>query len=341
MLGLGEVDLIEGGRETIFVGDAFVHRTTPDLKWPVGRFECPSVAQLKCQLEEQTVRDGGHGAALTVVDGIDIGELQATLKTEDRAMVQIASNFNCLEVPNRGCPPDYGRLVTGYATDSTQGPAASFGVPAASLFRAHYPFFEAGTPPSEWGQTKDRQIELLSDVARFYGRCNNGKVTLTGKEEALTPDQVTTVADAIRVGIQSDAEVVFGRGANYDKPVELLPRPYALVDQVLSASVNWNSCGSRPPQGILECLTRAALRASYDGAYLSAMLRGRHLLLLTLIGGGVFDNPEDMILQEVAAAHARWCHHPKCSIREVRVCLFQDGVAERIEAVLRDYLESQ
>lgn len=49
-----------------------------------------------------------------------------------KAMVQIASNFNCLEPlgtsrhngafrnPSRGCLPDYGHLVERYCVDATQ-----------------------------------------------------------------------------------------------------------------------------------------------------------------------------------------------------------------------------
>ena len=74
----------------------------------------------------------------------------------------------------------------------------------------------------------------------------------------------------------------------------MLEEPYPMVDQVISASVNWRSPGARPAQEQLLSLTRAALRAAYEGAYLAAIERGRHLLLLTLIGGGAFGNPQDL-----------------------------------------------
>ena len=125
----------DGGGELCF------RHTDGETLWRAGRFECPTVAELRRRLAEQQ-HVAVESFPITVADGVDIGRLQASLTTEDRALVQVASNFNALEVPSRGVPPDYGGLVTGYATDSTQGPAASFGVPAASLLRAHFPFHD-------------------------------------------------------------------------------------------------------------------------------------------------------------------------------------------------------
>jgi len=257
-------------------------------------------------------------------------------------MVQIASNFNCLEVPCRSHVPCTGNLVEGYAKDSTQGPAASFGVPAASLFRAHFPFSAAGTDSCTWGQTAERQIELLSDVRDFFGTCVNGKVTLTGGERALSSDAVADVSSAIRVGVHTDAQVVFGRSKHAAGQVCLLPAPWAFVDQVLAASVNWGDAGLCPSHAHLERLTRAALRASYDGAYLAAISRKRQVLLLTLVGAGVFGNPKGMVLEELAAAHARWADHPASSLREVRLCLFEKevDVAADVGATLQRLLQA-
>lgn len=334
-LGVSEKELLASMREQVFADGAFVHAAT-GRRWPAGSFERVSVNELGRSVAELPAREPDPaarvGAALKVVDGIDIGRLQATLRTEDRAMVQIASNFNCLENPSRSCEPDYGHLVEGYASDTTQGPAASFGVPAASLLRAHYAFHDLGTPPSEWGQSADRQVDLLGGVRRFFGTCVNGKATLSGTEDPLGPGEIDAVAQEIQVGVHVDAPVVFGRcGAVL---LQVLQEPFPVVDQVLSASMNWGSPGVRPQQEQLNSLTRAALRAAYEGAYLAAIRRGRRLLLLTLVGGGSFRNPEQMILEELARAHARWAAHPASELEEVRLCLYPRGEAPRVESAL-------
>ena len=151
------------------------------------------------------------------------------------------------------------------------------------------------------------------------------------------------VAEQMRIGLHTDAEVVFDRAERQptSRGVQLgvLPsdaRP--LVDQVLSASVNLNSPGEvggpeAEREERLDNLVRAALRAAYQGAYLAAILRERRTLLLTLIGGGVFGNRRDAILQAMAEAHAEWA--PRSKLEHVRLCLYAPGSAEAVDADLR------
>lgn len=300
--------------------------------WQAGRFTWPSVAELVQQVDALPAAKDPPRTELVVEDGVDIGKLQAKLTTEDRAMVQIASNFNCLECASRVSLPDGGRLVSGYAADCTQGPAASFGVPAASLLRCHYAFYDAEGDPSRWGQTAERQVELLADVRQYFGTCVNGKMTWDGKEDELKAGQVGEVSQAIRVGVHEDAQVIFSK---WRRTLTKLPEPFPLVDQVLVASANWGDSGMMPSKKQLEHRTRAALRAAYDGAYLAAILRGRHLLLLTLVGGGSFSNPIAMVLDELAAAHKRWRKHPASVLRKVQLCVYEEGSAKSIQKMLR------
>ena len=92
---------------------------------------------------------------------------------------------------------------------------------------------------------------------------------------------------------------------------------------------------SSPEQ--LEQLVKAALRAAYQGAYLAAIARGQKLLVLTLIGGGVFGNRREDILDAIAEAHAAWA--PLSKLDEVRLCLYQRGTAEGTRAKLERLLE--
>ena len=59
---------------------------------------------------------------------------------------------------------------------------------------------------------------------------------------------------------------------------------------------------------------------------------------LTLIGGGVFSNPQEMILEELAKAHAEYAQHPASQLREVRLCLYPLGTAEPTEKKLKKLL---
>jgi hypothetical protein len=332
MLGATENDLIAD--RAAFYKDGAIASRSLTRDWTTGSFVTPSVAELRSSVSELgAAAEHARSVPLRVVDGIDIGILQGTLKTEDCAMVQIASNFNCLEVPSRGAHPDYGHLVEGYATDSTQGPAASFGVPAPCLLRCHYAFHNESTDANSWGQNSSRQIELLENVRDYFGTCENGKLTLAGTEQLMSCEAIDGVAEQIRVGVHHDAQVVFTRSQTRGL-LQVMPEPFPLVDQVLSASVNWRSPGQPQSNEQIEVLTRTALRASYAGAYLAAIQRGRRLLLLTLVGGGVFGNPEDMILEEIAKAHAQFSGHLHSKLEEVRVCLYPRGTAIGVQGRL-------
>ena len=59
---------------------------------------------------------------------------------------------------------------------------------------------------------------------------------------------------------------------------------------------------------------------------------------MTLIGGGAFSNPQEMILEELAKAHAEYAQHPASQLREVRLCLYPLGTAEPTEKKLKKLL---
>jgi len=325
-LGVGEKELVRDPtiRQDIFDAEkqCFLHLDTGE-SLPVGHFHLKSVFELECQLTDSESAPGptpfGRIVPLTIQDDVDMGELQATLTTEDKAMVQLTSNFNCVEVPTRRVWPDNGHLVEGYPNQFTQAASASFGVPAAALFRCHYCFHAPDVSPSDWGQTTHQQLELLDDVRQHFGTCINGKLTLSGSEEELTADKIESVHLQIKVGIHEDCEVVFDR-ADDSNELRILPEPWQRVDQVLSSSANWHSAGVATDTH-LSNVTRAALRASYRGAYLAAIRRQRRRLYLTVVGGEIFGNPLEMILGELAEAHKQLAAHPSSCLQEVVLCL--------------------
>lgn len=256
--------------------------------------------------------------------------------TEQRVMVQLASNFHCLENGSPSKPADCGNLVSNYAMDCTQGPAAAFGVPAASLLRAHCAFKADGKPPSEWGQTSERQVNLIEDLcqAGYCGDCQNGKARLFGRERPVTPEILDEVANTVKVGLHSDAQVVFRRGSNRGN-ITVVQDPQT-VDQVCSATLCYGFANRihDPPKEQLENLTRALLRAAYEGAYLAAIVRQRKILLLTLIGGASFGNPHELILAELKRAHGKFASHPASQLEEVQLVLYERGAAESYQTTL-------
>jgi hypothetical protein len=278
---------------------------------------------------------------LSTRSGIDIGNLQGNLSTEDCAMVQVASNFNCLENPRRNtCML---RLVDKAHRDITQGPAAVFGTTSAYLYRCHfYPI-----------------VNLLKNVSGHFGIPINGKITLTGDEILMTTRrQVHMNADQICIGLHQDCPILFGRTSQKDliyigqhqltqndnthcdddeeAAAAAQQLEFPLVDHVLNASINLHDFGvdTHLCDTTISNLMRSLLRAAYEGVYLAAILRKRKVLYLTLVGGGSFGNPIPLIVDEIQRAHDKWAGHPASILQEVVICLFSRRDEQQVLAAL-------
>jgi hypothetical protein len=314
LIGIDEQALIKTTDRSRFI------RSIDDLKYfvdkndnltPIGDFNEYTINELKRMIKCLHVKEQHNSKIdITVKTKVDIAILQATIKTTDHAMVQIASNFNCLEGGSIDTFPDCGNLVETAHTDSTQGPAACFGPLAAYLYRAHF------VMPDYMGQTRFDQINLLSNVEEYLGKPINGKSNLTGIEKPVT--DIDELVGEIKIGLHRDAAIIYAR--NNKK----FDAPYETVDQLLTASFNLNRHSQQTTRENLENIVRTTLRASYEGTYLSAIYRQTKTLYLTLVGGGSFMNPTKMILEEMQLAHSKWANHKKSKLENVILCVYPD-----------------
>mmetsp|Transcript_34093 Transcript_34093/g.81990 ORF Transcript_34093/g.81990 Transcript_34093/m.81990 type:complete len:413 (-) Transcript_34093:1869-3107(-) len=331
-------------------GGCFVNSKNGRL-FSYGTFSTPTIRELTEKIATLPCKDADGRSIrskedrlpvqLTTRSGVDIGALQGNLKTNDFAMVQVASNFNCLENPRRGTPLDSGRFVDKAYLDSTQGPAAVFGTTSSYLYRCH---FYGG------GQSLGRStINLLQHTSQYFG-VQYGKITLTGNEASIdTAAEIDDIVRDICIGMHADCPVMFGRDTRtliYNGPVArkfveyetTRPWSYPLVDHVLSASINLHDYMIGKNQNVkdrsMDILVRTLLRAAYEGAYLAAILRKRKKLYLTLIGGGSFGNPLPIVVDELQRAHRKWANHPSSVLEECVVCLFSQKDELEVRAVL-------
>lgn len=317
IIGIKESDLVNldsDSRLEFINGYTFINNTTYKPT-PIGIFRTLSLMELRqSQLDKSEKKLESQSCPLEVWENIDIGELQSRIKTSDKAMVQVASNFNCLEVPSKYMPPHYGNLIEKAHKDSTQGPAACFGPLAAYLYRAHFYEFSDGS----LGQTGENQINLLEDASNYFGFPPNGKFELRGDEDMI--ESIDEVTSLIKIGLHSDAAIIFGRTKSGLSI--LLDQPYPLIDQVFSASLNLNDYGKRTSKSNLIKICRTLLRSAYESVYLTAIQRKRKILYLTLIGGGVFSNPVKIILEEIVRSHKLYADHPKSCLKKVVLCVY-------------------
>ena len=269
------------------VVEVFVNQKTGSMT-PTGKFSTPTIGELRAVVdrllpalskhqEEEEDKQGAETKLpeISVLEGVDIGALQATLTSEQRAMVQVASNFNCLEVPSAYSKPDGGKLVDMASADHTQGPAAVFGTLSAYLLRTHFCFqndsdqqqdeaFETGVCQVDSNQVKEEQqqiirlpqrggvdpatnVNLLQNVREYCGVPVTGKLTLSGSETPmpLTEDSLQAVVDRVCVGLHTDCPVLFGRRAadkhqQQQQVFELKPRASTAIKSKTVELPVWN-----------------------------------------------------------------------------------------------------
>jgi hypothetical protein len=225
---------------------------------------------------------------------VDIGTLQASPDNND-AVFQIASNFSTLEPTSRNHFPEFG--ISGYVDDLTQGPFGSISAAPGLIYRMYYMFYDPNTPPAQWRQTKDRQINLLEDTDITN---ENGYIVLSKellKKIKKTDDE--SLIKKIKIGYHSDIEVTFGRLEN--------PRCHHVandktqrINQVFTAGVDFGNTNigfARDDQA--KRLAQIVLDAAYEGTIKVAAQEGKSKVVLTFVGGGVFKNSLDSIASAI------------------------------------------
>jgi len=146
-----------------------------------------------------------------------------------RALFQVASQFNLLEMTSYQVTPEHG--VTGYQHDHTQGPACAIAAGAATIYRNY--FAPLG---GRQGQTKDRQFDGLADLGNAlsnalgrpvnalwkmqngYALCTStGLDAITGHLGKLDSEGLDQLRSKLCIGIHRDIEVTDAEGE--DRPL--------------------------------------------------------------------------------------------------------------------------
>lgn len=258
-----------------------LHRT-----FRAGQFDTPSIAELRARIPKHTTRGMVRLSALSGVDPLtDIGMLQAT--AGPGSLFQVASQFNCLESPGA-----YLVKVSEYLDDPTQGPRASISAFPGTFLR-HY------AVPAKDGhrftQTEKHQVNLLSDAFdKKSAEVQSGYLTtsqiadLAGLVSSLTKN-----FEKIKVGLHDHVQVVYGYNWGGPSPEG------QEISQVFTSTLALGGYSSAPQTEALTEVSRHLLRAAYLGTLLSALSLRKQLVVLTLIGGGVFGNPLPLIWESI------------------------------------------
>lgn len=259
--------------------------------WSAGRFTTPTLDGLRERAMAKREAAGRSGnARLWVLNGVgsafDIGALQA--HGPDESLYQVASQLNCLEAMG-----PHIAAVASYFGDPTQGPRAAVSAFPATLSR-HY---RAPAPDgSRFVQTTNgRQIELLSAVCRpGVAQVESGYLS---PRAIVDPGELARrlVADfgKLRVGVHDDLDVVLG-----DRWDGAVPHPKRIA-QVFTSTVAAGQYGTLGTGEVWTTIVRQLQRAAYLGTLAAAAAAGKKRVVLTLIGGGAFENPKPIIWESM------------------------------------------
>lgn len=298
---------------------------TPDAKWilegeigrsyQVGRFWTPTLAEL----EATALAQGGMKALpgrlrVRSVRG-DVSEFHAH-PANRHATFQVASQFNCLEyVGPYVCPEDG---ITGYVHDKTQGPACSIACGPATAFRNYFANVDGHT-----GQRYDRQINNLRQLcAKLWNKPEEayfqvvGGFTLAYDEDLrrmnshlaqLDDESYQALRKELCVGLHEDVQVTSRNWGEF-----LIEDAEQTVTQVLGSACAVSYSGNN--HALWEPLARLVLSASYEATLWAALLTAlRHATegssrraFLTCLGGGVFGNKLEWIVDAMAEAFSRF-----------------------------------
>eukprot|EP00727_Mastigamoeba_balamuthi_P007611 m51a1_g3470 hypothetical protein (477) ;mRNA; f:743993-745752 len=338
--GIGEKEFRESKPPPIEVLDApdvapllpghclAVVNTKTGRKYGAGKFSLVSLEFLQKLLprtgddQKPCTLELVYGSVRGSMAKLDVGAMQSD-PANAGAVFQAASNFNAVEAPAPSRSPDHPTFTEQYIYDHTQGPLASISAGAAAITRVHAPFFDQEDCSFSWAQTRERQVEMLSNLKEYF-TVRNGYVEQTGKEKPL-PDsesELSKLRSKVCVGVHSSVEVIFGPMGYGSMPAIDSTRK---IDQVFCAAMNVGQgmSGMRNCE-LPDCIERIRLllEAAYEATYLAAIANGRERLFLTLVGGGVFDNPIDEICGAVARAHSLCTTHPASTLKHVTLVMW-------------------
>jgi hypothetical protein len=282
---------------------ALVCRTAPQFpRQHIGRFECPSVAELRSKLA------AAQGAAAPsaslsfahLAAPAGVGPLHRE-PSNAGAVFQAASQFNCLEMTNPSVSPTDGVGI--YINDRTQGFACALACPAATVYRNYLVQHEGNT-----GQ-HPVQIDNLKAVGVAVGN-GDGRywVMQNGYALPVGRDSLTELAARLRTepNLVEEAEAALRVGVHWETSVAP-PLEHHRVCQVYASALPC-AYAHGTPESDWEPFARLVLRAAYEatlavGAVRSLGARGARVkCYLTALGGGVFGNRYEWIRDAISHA---------------------------------------
>ncbi|MDM7924074.1 MAG: hypothetical protein QUS14_17445 [Pyrinomonadaceae bacterium] len=294
LTGFGE-ESGEQVRENIVLDGETLASRINGRSFRCGRLETPSLAELRERIRSLPRVEG----KLSVREVVGNVRALHTDASNAGAFFQVASQFNLLEMITPSHTPEHGVGI--YENDHTQGPTCAIAAGAGTIYRNY--FAEVN---GRKGQTADNQIDCLKDLGEALSNADgrlwtmkNGYIMTSVEGLAAVSDRLRTADDneldelrgMMRIGVQSDTEVTVEAAG------------HTVTQAYCSAlPVAYNSIPGHAWTEFASLVLEAAYEATLCSARLNAAHTGNNRVYLTLLGGGVFGNATDWIMNAIERA---------------------------------------
>lgn len=290
-------------------GNSMLKSLKNEQQWSIGVLSTPMLAELRernAAKLEMAAANGSPSMTFKVIEGDVIG-LHGELNNA-HATFQVASQFNCLEMPSDSYTPEAG--ITGYINDRTQGPACVLCTGPALVFRNYL-----HTPRGVQIDNLDRLGEELGNEGGCYWTMRNGYTLSSSEKLADLNQKMDSFANRddllslLKIGVHADIAVT--KKEEDGKVVEAMQVTHVLGS---ACAVSYNIKTSTDDW---EKFARLVLDASYEACFLAALENlerhpnapGAKKLFLTNLGGGAFGNEQNWILDAIKRAVTMFKYH--------------------------------
>jgi hypothetical protein len=284
-------------RSRLRVEDAELVSTVNGKRYGIGSLSLPTLAKLRMQVD---FPEGRRSTVRCVTGDVRVMHSDPELQ---RAMFQVASQFNLLEMTGPHITPEDG--VTRYSSDHTQGPACAIAAGAATIYRNYFVPVDG-----EIGQTRERQLDTLGHVgaalSRHLGRPVSDLWTMRNGYAMCSEGGLNSITRLIADGDEGLLDELRGWlriGTHYDVEVtDVREDKRRKVSQAFCSALPVAYGGAR--RSAWEPSARLILEAAYEATLLAAVDRQSNIVLLTRVGGGAFGNADEWIDDAIVRALA-------------------------------------
>lgn len=282
-------------RENITVDRATLTSLVNGKTFTCGRLETPSLKELRDRVRSSRLKAGKLLVREVVAD---VADLHADALNAG-CLFQVASQFNLLEMAGPSLTPEDGVGI--YEDDHTQGPTCAIAAGAGTIYRNYFV-----TVQGQIGQSAKQQIDCLADFGNALGNSNQrlwkmvngyalasheGLIEIRKRLEASSEDERDQLRQLLRIGVQWNTQVTIQNSKHTVTQAYCSALPVAYSDH---DSALW------------ERFARLVLEASYEATVCTAILNSlstsNNQVFLTLLGGGVFGNETEWIIDGIKRA---------------------------------------